>query len=947
MFSRTIRWRWLAILLSCMLAIVSRGLSGEETTGAIHGQIFDPAGALIPGALIKITGPSRQKNHRADDEGAYKITNLPPGDYVLAVSSKGFAMASRSVKISAGIDRVYDVALKIAAQQQQMLIDDEPQVNTDPGSGAGSIVVRGKALDAFSDDPDELAAELRELAGPSAGPDGGQIYIDGFTGGQLPPKASIREIRVNQNPFSAQYDKLGYGRIEVFTKPGSSRWHGQLRVGGNDAALDARNPFVSQSPGFHSEDYSVDSEGRLGHRATVFFNLERTNTSDTSAVNAFILGPDFEEAAFNQAVANPIARTVVAPRFDFQLAPKNTLTARYQFTDRDEQNAGVGQLSLVSQSLHLHNVEHSLQLSDTQLVSANMVNETRFEYEHEGNQQAAQNAAPQVSVLGAFVGGGNNSGNTFLGQNYFELMNYTSLSRGKNFIRFGGRLRASREDSDSSQNFNGAFTFSSLSSYAVTEQGIQEGKSPAQIRVEGGGASQFSVTLGTPRVASNFADLGLYAEDDWRVRPNVTLSYGVRCETQSDIHDRFNAAPRIGIAWGLPGRKGQAPKTVLRAGFGIFYDRFTQDLVVNANRLNGVVQTQYVIPQPDFFPNVPPAQALAEQTYSTHYQIAQHLRAPYAMQTAVSAEQQLGKIGSLVVTYLNSRGLHQFISDNVNAPLPGTFNPDNPSSGTRPLGDVGNIYQYQSDALYKENQVITNFRLRPSAKIALFGFYALGFAKSNTAGPSSFPMDQYNLNSSFGRSADDVRHRMLLAGSVTLPFGFSVSPFLIVHSGSPFDISTGTDLNGDSIFNDRPAFATNSSRPSVVLTRFGAFDTAPQAGQVIIPPNYALSPAQITINGRVSKTFTFGAKEVADSSNPDAPSEHAIVAMIHGTAAASTGYALTFSVAARNVLNYVNVGLPVGTLGSPFFGQGSSLAGLPFSSPSSNRRFDLQVQFAF
>ena len=116
-------------------------------------------------------------------------------------------------------------------------------MDVDPENNAGAIILKDKDLEALSDDPDELMSELQALAGPSAGPNGGQIYIDGFTGGQLPPKASIREIRINQNPFSAEYDKLGYGRIEIFTKPGTDKFHGQLFLIGNTAGFNSRNPF--------------------------------------------------------------------------------------------------------------------------------------------------------------------------------------------------------------------------------------------------------------------------------------------------------------------------------------------------------------------------------------------------------------------------------------------------------------------------------------------------------------------------------------------------------------------------------------------------------------------------------------------------------------------------------------------------------------------------------
>ena len=131
------------------------------------------------------------------------------------------------------------------SRQQQVEVQAEnTTISTAADANASAIVIKGEDLNALSDDPDELQNELTALAGPAAGPNGGQIYIDGFTGGQLPPKSSIREIRVNQNPFSAEYDRLGYGRIEIFTKPGTDKLHGQVQVGGNDSAFNSQNPIL-------------------------------------------------------------------------------------------------------------------------------------------------------------------------------------------------------------------------------------------------------------------------------------------------------------------------------------------------------------------------------------------------------------------------------------------------------------------------------------------------------------------------------------------------------------------------------------------------------------------------------------------------------------------------------------------------------------------------------
>ena len=263
-------------------------------------------------------------------------------------------------------------------------------------------------------------------------------------------------------------------------------------------------------------------------------------------------------------------------------------------------------------------------------------------------------------------------------------------------------------------NFNGTFTFNSLDAYQITEQGIAAGLTPAQIRAAGGGAGQFSITYGTPAVVVTYYDVGLYFSDDWRWKPNFTLSYGLRFETQTDIHDNGDLAPRVSFAWGLG--KGPTPKTVLRAGWGMFYDRFDEQYVLQADRLNGTTQQQYIVDQPDFFPYVPPQGSPllnTAKTFPTSYQLAPNLRAAYTMQTAVSVERQITRNATVAISYLNSKGVHQFLTRNINAPLPGTYDPTDPTSGVRPFGSAaGNIYQYESGGEFEQNQLIVNANVK-------------------------------------------------------------------------------------------------------------------------------------------------------------------------------------------------------------------------------------------
>src|SRR5262249_41800152 len=205
------------------------------------------------------------------------------------------------------------------------------------------------------------------------------------------------------------------------------------------------------------------------------------------------------------------------------------------------------------------------------------------------------------------------------------------------------------------------------------------------------------------------------------------------------------------------------------AGIGVFYDRFPVDLVVNARRQNGVQQQQYVVNFPDFYPNVPPIDQLGPATLPTIYRISPILHAPLVVQQSISLDKEFFKHLTLSVDYTYYRGVDQLITRNINAPLPGTYNPADPTSGIRPYGTLQNIYEYDSLATTKRNRIFTNFHLR-FKPVLLYGYYIFGHSNSNTGGPSTFPLNQYDLHVDYGRATEDIHNRFYMGGLVTLPW---------------------------------------------------------------------------------------------------------------------------------------------------------------------------------
>lgn len=959
----------IVLLLGAVSTLHAQGV------GQVQGRVVDPSGAVVPQATVRIMAQAKGSSRevKTNSKGEYLFAGLAPGQYRISVTAAGFtASGAEDVVIAQGRTIALDIRLTIASQAQKVEVQGRAsQLDISPQGNATAVVISGKNLDALSNDPDEFQNQLAALAGPSVGPGSGEIYIDGFTGGDLPPKSDIREIRVNSNPFSIQNDRLGYGRVDIFTKPGSPAYHGNASVEYNDSSMNALSPFLNVSeekpPSYHTWLVDADFGGPISKKVSFFVNLQRRNINRANLVNTDVLDSNFNIEPFVASVSNPRVLTNVGPRVDFQLSPRNTLTANYRYFEISDQNDGVDTQSLPSQAYNATRRHHNLQLIDSQVLSDNVVNETRFQYLHFHNSEIPQDFSPTISVLGAFLGGGDSNGFFERYETHYEAQNYTTMTHKGHLVQFGGFVRDIRRHEDTNGNFNGTFTFNSLSDYQQTEKALQSGLTMDQIQAAGYGPSQFNITAGNLLAGINRLDGALFAGDDWKIWPHFTLSYGLRFETENVISDHADWAPRVGIAWGLG--HGSDTKTVLRAGWGMFYERFDDDEMIIAARLNGQNQRTYIVNRPTFFPTPPPISTLSIITSSvpTVYQIAPTLRSPYDMDTAVSLERELSKSTTVSVTYVNSRGEHRLLTNDINAPLPGTFNPGDSTTGVRPLGNAaGNIYAYESEAIYKQTQLIANVHVRASDKLSLFGYYVFNNAHSDTAGVDSFASNPWNILGDYGRAEFDIRHRALIGGSYALPFNLRLSSLVMANSGQPFSIVLPQDLYGTGIRNARPALATGSTPASqIVETPYGAFNVTPGPGDVPIPPNSETGPANFMLNLRLSWTVGFGEKAGEahgdEGAAPEAPQERRERGLggrglgegggFSLGGATSRRYALTFGVSVLNALNNVNLAPPVGVLGSPLFGQSISLASGPFSlqvgNPVANRLINVGAAFSF
>src|SRR5262245_60293476 len=980
--------------LLVLLAVSSPALA---QIAALRGQVTDQNGAFVPAAKVTLNGPSGLvKTTTTDANGGYLFTGLPHGDYAVTASAPSLTLLEPAkIPLKSGVQTL-DLPLSVVITEQKVNVQENtaPSVTTDSGNNASAIVLRDDDLKALGDSAEDLQADLLALAGASAGPGGGSIFIDGFSGGQLPSKESIREIRINQNPFSPEYDKLGLGRIEVFTKPGTDKFRGTVFYNFAHHFWNSRNPYARKKAPFLLQEYGGNLSGPLNKRSSFFLDVRRDEVDNGSIINAITLDPQKLGviSPLTDTTKTPQRRISVNPRLDYQLNDRNTLTLRYVYQHSDVRDAGLGGFNLASRGYHLLGDNQTIQITETAVLSASVINETRFQFIHTNGETIANTLTPAIQVLGSFNGGGAQVGHSFNGQNSYEFQDYVSVARKSHFWKFGVRLRGETVDNTSPQNFGGTFTFgggdapvldsnnqpvldssgkvslapiTSIERYRRTLLFQSLGFTPSRIRELGGGATQFSINAGNPMMSTSQLDVGLFVGDDWRMRPNLTLSLGLRYETQTNIHDWRDVAPRIGVAWAPgAGGKNSRPKTVIRAGFGVFYDRFVLSNTLTALRYNGVVQRQLVVANPDFFPAIPALSSLAGfQPTQTIQQVSATLRAPYIMQSAVSFERQLPFSTTVAVTYANSHGLRPLRSQDINSPLPGTYDPLIPGSGVFPLGKPGPVFQMESSGVYNQHQLITNVNAKINKEVSLTGSYVFNRAMSDTDGLGTFPAKPYNFTGEYGPAATDVRHRFSLNGSFNTKWNVRLSPFVILDSGPPFDITVGRDLYGTTLFNGRPGIPNDPNKPGLIRTSYGLLDPNPAPGQRILPRNYGRGPGSVTVNLRVAKIIEFGGERGSAATaqrGPGGGGEGRPSPAVSGAGAGPQAgqsskqsgprYNLTISMSIRNLLNHTNPGPIIGNITSPLFGQAnqpSGGGGFVFSEAANNRRLELQMRLTF
>jgi hypothetical protein len=857
--------RTLVGLLIAALFPVLAAAQPPRTDATLRITVVDQSGAVIVGARVTVTPVLNglAAAVAALDTGARgdaAFAALEPGRYTIHVESPGFEPSdARDVRLRAGDNR-REVKLAIAKLAETVQVGRDPRERaSDPRGDAFATVLSQAQIDELPDDPDEMEQTLRDLAGPGA-----VMRVNGFHGGRLPPKGQIQQIRFRRNMFAADTHEPGFVSIDITTKPGIDNWRGSTSLGFRDAALSSRNVFAPIKGDEQHERYGFSFNGPLWKQHTsLALSVDGVDAFDTRTIVAAL-----PSGYFADSIRKPNNSLNVTARFEHMLTASQMLRAEVQRNHTKAENLGVGDFDLLERGYSQTRTENVLRASNAGAIGKALYNELRLQWRSDEVAFSPVSTAPAVLVLNAFAAGGAQLAGA-RGSNTVSITDDLDIAKGRHAIRAGVQLDAGRYRTSELRNTTGTFTFASLDAYA-------EGR-----------PTTFTRNTGNPEVEIAHAQLGVYVQDDIRVRKDLTVSAGLRQEYQSRIGG-FNLAPRGGIAWS-PFKSG---KTTIRGGGGVFFDWLDAQAYEQGVQLDGTHQQVETIVQPGYPDPTLGGRALVLP--AGRVQFAPNLKQPRLTETIAAVEQALPGEVRVNTMYIRRRGSNQMRGVNINAPL---------ATGLRPDPALGTVTEIQSIARTEVDAISVNVNYaRPQRHLFLAANYTLGRSIDEADGPFSLPADNYNLAAERGPSLGYARHRFMSLANLPLKKRFRLGTSLRVQSAAPYNMTTGRDDNGDTASNDRPAGVTR---------------------------NTGLGRAQVDLGLRLSWGLAFGAA----APPPAGPQVRVIrgdnadpLSGMGGMDGAGKRYAIELYGQAYNALNHFNALNFSGVVTSPFFGQPTSAA---------------------
>lgn len=743
----------------------------------IAGTVLDPSGASIPGASVFLSAGanSQEQSVITDDSGSFRFTAVEPGRYEITVRRKSFKTVTQRLVLRNRDITPIRISLALAQITETVVASDRTeQVNTNPGENLDVVSLDRKALEDLPVlDQDVIGAVSAFLDSSALGSGGASLVVNGMETSEKGVSASaIKEVKINQNPYSAEFSRPGRGRIEIVTKAEADAYHGTLNFLLRDYHLDARNAFAQQRPPERRRIIEGEFTGPLGNgKKSSFLITANHEEQDLQAV----VYANTPSGLFQSNVATPERQTEFTVGLNHEFSRKNTVSVRYEFTSDSRRNSGVGEFNLPEAGYDESGLEHHIYYNHRIVFSAKLVSDFSLRAgSHDNMSRSLNPGVRKIVVQDAYTGGGAQV-DRHPTENHVQFTEVISWLHGRHSIKTGINVPdISRRGSSDRSNFDGTYSFSTLQDYA------------------GGKPYLFQGNAGDPHLVFWQMEFGWFVQDDIRLRRNLSLGVGLRYDLQNYISDRNNLAPRVSFVY-APGAKR---KYVIRGGAGLFYDRTGAGAIGDALRYDGIRLRQILITGPTY-PNPLSSGASAQVIPSSIVRFADNLRDPYTLQYGAGIERQLRKSTTLAVNYIESRGAGLFRSRDINAPLP-------PFYVLRPDPSLGRIRQIESSASSRSRSLEILFRGNISRYFTGTIQYATGRAYNDTGGMNSMPANNYDLSGEWSRAEFDQRHRFNMLGTFKVGEFFKLGVSSSLNSGRPYSLTLGRDVNSDGNAGDRP-----------------------------------------------------------------------------------------------------------------------------------------------
>jgi hypothetical protein len=868
-------WRSAVGFVVSFVFAAAGGASAQPAAAAagpatLRVTVNDATNLGLPTATVTLAdarGATQQAT--VDPQGVATFTGLQPGTYQVKAAAEGFREQVLQVNVRRG-NNTATATLAVAISEQITVADQAADDRRDNGF---TQTLTADEIDALSDDPDEMADQLAQMAGPGA-----QIFVDGFRGGRLPPKDQIQQIRFNSNSYSAEYHEAEMVRVEVITRPGMGGWRGRANVGFRDESLNSRNAFSPVKEPTEQQRYNVSFQGPLAKgRTGISMSIDGNNAFDSRTIRAQSPGDE----TVTGLARNTTDGLNASFRIDHALSQGSQLRAEYDRRSTDRGGLGVGDFDLPERAYGTDQVNDTFRLRNTRVLGKKVFSELKFEFTSTDSVTNPLSRLPTVRVNEAFTAGGAGQDGTRTGREIELSQTFDFTLRRKHAMRAGLLFESGWYHSTQQQNFNGTYVFRSLDAYNL------------------GLADTYTVRVGDPLVDYSQVRAGWFLQDDLKLNRNLSVSLGLRQEIQTQVSDHWNLAPRAAFTWNA------SRKTTVRGGYGIFYDWYDANLYEQTLRVDGVRQYDVIVEEPSF-----PAIAGGGSRLPASVIRAAELDQPIIQQASIGFERPLTPWAGLRMDYMWTRGSNTLRSINVNAPL----------DGLRPDPTFGNISEIQSSGRRAGDRLTVAVNAR-NQRLRLFSnlMYQLGSQRNYADSATALPANSNNPDADWGPSMQDIRHRLFVMFNTPIWKGIRAGFNMQVASKAPYTITTGRDDNGDTVFNDRPpGVARNSGRGAnsinASLRLNKAFGFGGPAGSGPIGPGGVPMPPPGGGGG--------GAMNQRGPGGPGGGDGPQMVIM-EGT---NQKYRIDFYAQITNLFNYVNYGTFVGNQLSPFFGAATNAA---------------------